>query len=532
MRLRCFARLWFCPAFLIGCVSSTPGASAQIPAEYALQPPKPEAQIKNAIDESRLVTLRGNTHPLARVENDRGPAPADLPLRRILMLLHRSPQQGAALDSLLASQQDPASPFFHHWLSPEQFGDRFGASAADAKTITDWLRAHGFVDIGVNKGGTVVEFTGTAGQVRQTFHTEIHQYQAAGGLHWANQSDPKIPAAFAPVVAGLVSLNDFGRHSLAIRGDILRQRNGEKHYEVVHRAHPEFTITNPGEDTVYAVGPYDFASIYDLAPLWNAGVDGTGQTIAIVGETEINPTDPQYFRAFFGLPPNNPKVVLNGIDPGIQPDETEADLDVEWSGAVAKGAQILLVTSATTETTAGVDLSALYIVDNNLAPVMSESYGGCELELGTAGNAFEAGMWQQASAEGITVLVASGDEGSAACDPTADDANLAVHPMAVNGLASSAYNIAVGGTDFNQDNEWSKYWSMTNNPTTKASALGYIPEVPWNDSCGSSTLAAIYGETAAEECDSGGFLNTIAGSGGPSSCISSDGTNASSCTGG
>jgi hypothetical protein len=453
----------------------------------------------------------------------------------MLMLLHRSPEQESALEGLLAAQQNPSSPLFHRWLTPEQFGALYGPADQDVRTITDWLSSHGFTGMTVSKGRTVIEFSGTADKVQNAFHTAIHRYQVGGSLHLANQNDPSIPAALAPVVGGVVSLNDFGHRSLAIQGPTLGSTNGQPHPQIAPGAIPLFTISDPQDNTTfYGVVPYDFAAIYDLLPLWKAGLDGAGQSIAIVSESNINLNDPEQFRAFFGLPANDPTVILDGVDPGIQSDEIEADLDVQWSGAVAPGAHVLLVTSASTETTAGTDLSALYIVDNNLAPVMSESYGECELFLGTAGNAFEAALWEQASAEGITALVASGDQGSAVCDLTGDMSNLAVHPMAVNGLASSPYNIAVGGTDFNQHNLWTQYWNQNNDPTTKQSVLGYIPEIPWNDSCGSTTLDVIYGDTPASACNDGAtgvlFLNTIAGSGGPSSCIGSDGTNASSCT--
>ena len=454
----------------------------------------------------------------------------------MLILLQHSPQQEGSLEKLLLAQQDPASQSYHNWLTPAQFGSQFGPAQEDINTVTSWLATHGFTRISVNKGGSVIEFSGTAGQVQSAFHTEIHRYQVNGEMHLANQSDPSIPAALAPVVAGVVSLNDFGRHSEVIRGPTLHSKRGQAHAEIAPKLTPD--LTNPGPTLIssfFGVAPYDFAAIYDLLPLWNAGLDGTGQTIAIVGETDINPSDTSYFRALFGLPLNNPSVVIAGVDPGFQADELESDLDVQWSGAIAKGAHIELVSAASTETTAGVDLAALYIVDNNLAPVMSESYGDCELFLGTTANAFEKALWQQAAAEGITVLVSSGDQGSAGCDPTGPNQNLAVHPMAVNGIASTPYNVAVGGTDFNQFNLWANYWSMTNDPATKRSVLGYIPEVPWNDSCGSSTLDATVGDNPSTACNSGIiapvlYLNTIASSGGPSSCVTSDGTNASSCT--
>lgn len=508
-------------------------AGAQIPQGYVSSLPSPRVRITAEINNEDLITLRGNTYPLANPANDLGEVSADQPISRILLLLHRSPEQEAALEKLLVDQQNPASPLYHQWLTPEQFGEWFGLADQDVQTITTWLASEGFDDIQVSQGKMVIEFSGTAGEIRNAFHTAIHRYEAAGSLHLANQSDPSIPTALAPVLAGVVSLNNFGRRSEVIPGPRIRYMNGKAHPEiVVGNVRSAFSPPSAaGGVEFYAVAPYDFATIYDLLPLWNEGLDGTGVKIAISGQTDLNPADPQQFRSFFGLPANNPLLTVVGNDPGINSDEIEADTDVEWSGAVAKGATIELVSSATTEATAGVDLSALYIVDNDLAPVMSESYGECELFLGTTGNAFEDSLWQQASAEGITVLVASGDQGSAACDPTTDTQNLSVHPMGVNGLASTPYDIAVGGTDFHQNNDWSQYWSNTNDPTTKESVLGYIPEVPWNASCGSSLLDSYVNSTPAEECQ-GGYLSTIATGGGPSNCISSDGTDATSCTGG
>lgn len=530
--------MWLRFALLLALSSGSFHAIGQLPQDYTAHLPPPVIRIVEPVDESRWTVLRGNTHPLATVENDRGTVSPGQPLHRILMLLHRSPEQDAALEGLLAAQQDPHSSLFHEWLTPEQFGTWFGPTDQDVQTISTWLSSHGFTGIAVSKGRTVIEFSGSAGQVQNAFHSSIHRYQISGTTRFANAADPSIPTALVPAIAGIVSLNDFGYPSQAIRGPTLEYAKGKTRLLVDPGVTPDFTVPAPdGGTAFYGVAPYDFATIYDLLPLWTAGLDGTGQTIAIVGETDINLNDPEQFRAFLGLPVNNPVVTISGVDPGVQSDETEADLDVEWSGAIAKGAQIELVSSASTETTTGVDLAALYVVDNNLAPVMSESYGDCELFLGTAGNAYEAAMWQQAAAEGITVLVSSGDQGSAACDPTNANQNVAVHPMAVSGLASTSYNIAVGGTDFNQYNAWSTYWSSTSDPTTKQSVLGYIPEIPWNDSCGSTTLSASQGENPADGCADGAAtevtnLNTIAGSGGPSSCISSNGTDTTTCTGG
>ena len=340
------------------------------------------ARVTQPVDEENLVTLRGNTHPLARSEFDQGAAPDSQPLRRILLVLRRSAEQEITLRKLLEEQQVKSSPNYHLWLTPSQFGEQFGPADADIQAVTDWLASQGFQMGRVAAGRTIIEFTGTAGEVRQAFHTEIHKYAVSGKEYWANASDPQIPAALVPVVAGFASLNNFPRQPMVQRSGVFSRS------KLAGTARPLFTFTASNNETYYGVGPTDFATIYNVLPLWQAGTDGTGQTIAIVGETNINIQDVRDFRNLFALPANDPQIILDGPDPGIGPDETEADLDVEWSGAIAKNATIDFVVSETTESTAGVDLSSLYIIDNNLASVMSESYGYCEAFLGAGGNAF------------------------------------------------------------------------------------------------------------------------------------------------
>jgi Pro-kumamolisin, activation domain/Bacterial Ig-like domain (group 3) len=463
-----------------------------------------QPRITEQINEQQLVRLVGNTHPLAQSKYDQGLAPDSLPAQRMLLVLQRGPNQEAALQQLLKDQQTKSSPQYHQWLTPQEFGKQFGPADADIATLTNWLQSHGFQVGRVAAGRTVIEFSGSASQVQQAFHTAIHKYAVNGEEHWANASDPSIPAALAPVVKGVLSLHNFPRRSYTtVLGTPMRAKPRQT------APLPLFTYTQQ-PTTYYGLGPTDFATIYNVLPLWNAGIDGTGQTIAIVGQTNIHLTDVEAFRSLFGLPANDPTIILNGPDPGVDGDETEALLDVSWSGAVAKNATIDLVVSASTETSLGVDLSALYIVDNNIAPVMSESYGECEATLGNAGNAFYNALWQQAAAQGITVVIAAGDGGSAGCDDF-DSELAAVDGLAVSGFASTPYNVALGGTDFNQTPATApNYWNATNDPTTGASAKSYIPETTWNDSCAGFGI----GQCA----DNSNFLNIISGSGGPSSC--------------
>ena len=517
--------------------------------------PIPRSRVVQAVDDARLTTLSGNVHPLARAEFDQGLLDEATPLHRIVLVLQRSSEQETVLRQLIDQQQDKSSSIYHQWLTPESFGAGFGPSDRDLSAVTTWLASHGFADLQVNAGHTLIEFSGTAGTVRNAFHTAMHRYNVQGRQHFANAADPSIPSALVPVVAGIASLNDFPRKAANHRLGNFRHdpaTNGTTplpdELAKIQTASPlpSFTISSGGSFS-YPVTPYDFATVYNVLPLWSATtpIDGTGQTIAIVGQTDINPADFVNFRKLFDLPLGNTatptgtqylNIIYNGPNPGVTGDEGEADIDTQWSGAVAKGATIDYVVSESTEVTQGTDLSAIYIVDNNLASVMSYSYGQCELFLGTAGNAFYNTLWQQAAAQGITVLISSGDSGSAGCDESGVVG--ASGGLAVNGIGSTPWNIAVGGTDFYMPDGGTAYWSSTNNSLTQASAKGYIPEVPWNQSCTDSVFAIsrdFSGETPEQICNSsiaidGGLSNVIGGGGGASACTQSNGSSVASCT--
>ncbi len=508
-----------------------------VPASGQVSQTKP--LITQPVRNSDRIVLKGNVYPLARAEFDRGPAPSSLPMDRMILVLKQSPQQNAALGTLLAEQQEKSSPNYHRWLTPTQFGEEFGLANQDVQTVVNWLESQGFEIDSVAKGRGAIEFSGDAGQVQQAFHTAIHQYVVNGKAHWANATDPEIPVALAPAVAGIARLNNFPLKPQHHVVGVFRksQRTG-----AAIPVQPSYTfVCGSNNFDCYALGPYDFATIYNVLPLWNAGIDGTGQTIAIVGESDINLQDVDDFRSMFGLPAAKVNVIHNGPDPGILSstgDETESDLDVEWSGAVAKDATIDFVVSESTEASQGVDLSAEYIVDNDLAPIMSESYGACEVYLGTAGNQFYDQLWEQAAAEGITVALASMDGGSAGCDQFATAG--AKDGLAVSGLASTPYDVAVGGTDFDDVLDPTTFWNSTNNTTTEESAKGYIPEIVWNDTCTNPELPSLLGNSlnAEGECNDSNvtsqypfLLQVVGGGGGASACTTSTGTLAS-CAGG
>ena len=466
---------------------------------YTQQPSGIPPLITQSIDETQRTVLHGNTHPLARPQYDRGPAPPDLPMKRMMLVLKRSPKQEAALLSLLDDQQDKASSSYHKWLKPEDFGKQFGLADEDIQTVTKWLRSHGFEIGHVAKGKNIIEFSGNASQVQEAFHTAIHKYVVNGKEHWANANDPEIPSALTAAVAGVHTLHNFLKQPMMhvaeqkIQAQLVTGKDGKPH------------VTFPGNPPLHALGPADYATIYNISPLYGKTppINGTNQTIAIVGRSNfsIQFDDVDQFFGIFDVINASYHVTLNGNDPGDLGggEEEEATLDVSWSAVLAPGALVNFVVSATTNTTDGVDLSESYIIDNNLADVMSESFGSCEASQTSTAAQTDANLAEQAAAQGITYLVASGDSGAEGCDDP-DIETVASGPLSVNILAATPFNLAVGGTMFNEDGEDSKYWSSTNTSETLGSALSYIPEDVWNESC----LAAQCGDDAGIWAGGGG----------------------------
>ena len=405
----------------------------------------------------------GNVHPLLAAARPLGPAPADSPMARMILALRLAPEAEARLERRLADLQDPGSGHYRRWLTPEQFGEQFGPAPEDLARVSDWLRAGGFGIDEVASGRLSITFSGTVAQVERTFRTPIRRFELGGVERQGNVRDPAIPRELAGLVAGVVSLHDLPRSA---------QNLG----------------FSPAPAEGHSLAPGDFAAIYNLGPLYREGVDGTGVSIAVVGRTRIPLTDTARFRASFRLPPRAPEIIVNGADPGRLggAEEGEANLDVQWSGAVARNAGIRLVVSASTAATDGVDLSAQYIVNHNLAPILSDSFGQCEPRMGSAGQTFYKHLWAQAAAQGITAVVAAGDSGPAGCDGGSQGSGSG---RAVSGLASTPYNVAVGGTQFDEGSDC--YWKDREDPDG-ASALGYIPERAWNESAGAPGGAGLW----------------------------------------
>jgi uncharacterized protein (TIGR03437 family) len=411
------------------------------------------SRITQAADNRLRAVLAGNVHPKALPANDQGRVAPSLAISYITLALAPSASQQAELEKLLVAQQTPGSPDYRHWLTPEEYGQRFGVSDADLGKVTEWLQQQGLQVVSVARGRNSIAVSGTAAQVEAAFQTEIHSYLVDGETHFANASEPSVPAAFSSVVRGIRGLNDF-RMKPRLRTSL---------------AKPDYTT---GSGQTHYIAPDDFATIYDVTPLYGAGINGAGQKIAVAGQIEIDLSDIEQFRSKFNLPANDPQTLLvpGSRNPGDNPksgDLGESDLDLEWSGAVARNASIIFVYSTDVMT------SVQYAIDQNLAPVVSVSYGSCELESPSSESSAFVQWAEQANAQGITWFAASGDDGAADCNDSQNPG------LAVDLPGSVPEVTSVGGTQFVEGT--GTFWNTSNN-TNGASALSYIPETTWNTS--------------------------------------------------
>jgi subtilase family serine protease len=420
------------------------------------------------IEDGSRVPLKGHVHPLIRSAQDLGGIDASQKLS-LSLVFAPSPSQQAALQKLLQDQQDPTSAQYHKWITPEQYADAYGLSAAQVETVRSWLTSAGIAVREVAPSRNRISFDATAAQAQSLFNVEIRRYNVNGELHYANSTEPSVPEALSGLVVGIRGLSDFR----------LKARSVRSRRQIPASLNPHFTSSISGD---HFLGPDDFATIYDVKALYSSGIDGTGQKLAVAGQTDIKLSDIEAFRSASGLAPNDPQIVVDGADPGTHTDDlTEADLDLEWSGAVAKGATIIYVNSS------NVINSFDYAITNNLAPVLAISYGNCEADSTTSDVQAMSTMAQQANAQGITITASSGDDGAADCESATS--TTATTGLSVDVPASIPYVTGVGGTEFVEGSNASQYWSTTND-SANGSALSYIPEEAWNDTAADKMLSA------------------------------------------
>lgn len=459
-------------------------AGAQSGTRMPESPAPARTLISGPVDRARLAKVPGAVHPELHLHTDLGPADDSLPMEHMQLLLRRSPERQAAFDALVKAQQQPGSPSYHQWLTPEQIGAQFGPAPADVDTIRTYLQGQGFRVNRVSKSGMIIDFSGTAGQVKQSFATEIHVLASASGeRRYGAVKDAELPEALLPAVQGFVSLSNIPSHPLS------RQASA-----------PQYLNANMNQD----VSPADFYAIYGAGVPIDSGYNGKGMTIALLERSDINPDDVTTFREMFDISPATAQLTVqhgsNSVscsDPGVltpspaSNDEGEAVLDTEWAGALAPQANLLFLSCASTNATTGEILASEAAVDDNLGDILSLSYGGSEIGQATFA-AFISNVWEQASAQGQTVIVAAGDSGSDMAD---DGASIGTSGLNVNAYASTAYNLAAGGLDFQDSYNAAidpgtafgpaAFWS----PQSGQGGLtvnGYVPETTWNGSCASS----------------------------------------------
>lgn len=479
-------------------------------AAAALGAQSPAARIQAGVDSSRLAAIPGSQNNLARAAADLGRMPADTRLNRVTLRFNRSAAQEAALDSLLAAQLNPSSPLYHQWLTPDQFATRFGMAQSDIDQVESWLQQRGFTIDDVNRSRTAIHFSGTVAQIEAAFATQMHYFQVQGEKHFAPSTALSVPAAIAPVVADIHNLDDF------------RPRAA---HSIPHR---NFTSGVSGE---VFFSPGDIVTTYDVQPLYSAGVHGDGQVIAIMGQSAVALTDVEAFQSAAGLSVKDPNPVLvpgTGTSTIFSGDESESDLDLEWSGSIAPGANIVFVYTGNNPNYGTYDAAA-YSIDEGIGNIISMSYSTCELDpfITASYIASEEAIYKQASVQGQTVLAASGDQGSTPCY---GDSNLPAtgsnsqESVAVNYPTSSAYITSVGGTEITtadgvdpttgqQGANFSTYWNSNGSNDVVSSAKVWIPEVAWNDDSLNVTLANSSGTpcTASSPClsSSGGGASSM-----------------------
>lgn len=441
--------------------------------------------VATAVDPGNRVILAGHHPAWASAQNDLGAAPADLPLGHLEFVLARSPQQQQAYDQYLQDLQNSASPNYHHWLTPKELGQRFGASQHDLDAITNWLQSQNLRVVSVANSRTRIQFGGTASTVGNAFGAEMHYYRVDGDQRLSIATDPQIPAALAGIVKSVSGLYAVKISPLHVSG-VYQVPAGTIGEGVSGSIEPAFT-----DNGTHFIFPSDFATIYDLP---GGSITGAGQTIAVIGRSRVYPQDITNFQTLAGLTPLAPTVIIppNGVDPGppqtsppssgdVSGDQAEATLDVSRTSSIAPGATIDLVVSTTSDGQDGTIIASEYVVDADptFAQIMTISFGSCEAAGGQSADDFWDNIFSQASMEGISVFVASGDAGAAGCD----DYNAtppASQTLSINSICASSHATCVGGTEFADFTNPSQYWSTTNG-TNFESALSYIPEGGWNE---------------------------------------------------
>lgn len=444
------------------------------------------SRIAQVVNPNMISPLRGTVNPRAKSAFDIGQVQSSRQLTGMTIYFKPSATQQEELETLLKQQQTPGSPQYHKWITPAEYARRFGLSTSDLEKVEGWLERQGFTIDRVANSRDSITFSGTAGQAESAFRTQIHQYRIHGVTHIANASAISIPSAFEGVVLSVGNISNFRPHPL----HRLRRR------AVVS---PQYTF-NSQAGRFHFLAPGDLATIYDLDPLYGGGYTGSGQTIVVVGQSAIATSDIANFQKAAGLTQKAPKITLvpntgASTRDDSNGDEDESDLDVEWSGAVARGAAINFVYVGNNQSSS-VFNAMDYAIDNNLGSIISISYGACEVDFSSGDVTVLNNKFKQANLQGQSIVAATGDNGATDCESNTNS-DQATHGLAVDLPASSPYVTAIGGTEFAGDvSAPGTYWNSSNG-AGGGSAIQFIPEQVWNDTSPASGIQAGGGGASA-----------------------------------
>ncbi|MGI4827402.1 MAG: S53 family peptidase, partial [Janthinobacterium lividum] len=449
---------------------------------------KPTPRLTGAIVGGPQAVLTGSQPLRVKTATDLGAVANDQPLKGITLVFNRSSAQETDLQGLLAAQQNPASPLYHQWLTPDQFAARFGVADSDISAVENWLQTQGFSIDSVGRSRNRINFSGNAGQVSQAFGAPLHHYKVQGVTHTAPAADLSVPAALASMVSGVLHLSDLRPHP------------------ELQRLHPSYTSS---KTEAHYLTPVDLATMYDVSSVYSAGFNGAGQSVAIVGQSAVDPTDISRFQAAEGFSANLPTQVLvpgTGVSSfeGDR-DEAESDIDLEYASGMAQGAHFFFVYTGDDQYYGALD-ALQYAVEENIAPVISASYGDCEIDVGASySNMYNTLVGEQANAQGQTIFAASGDEGSTGCAPdTGSNLNaVQLESLSAEFPAALPTVTGMGGTQMVTGASTagtSTYWTSASGSDVAGSLRSYVPEVVWNED------NATYGLSSG-----GGGVSTIFG---------------------
>ena len=438
------------------------------------------ARVIMAVDPAETVRMKTPRPEWATAANDLGVLQADKNMDNLHLFLQRSPQVQAAMDQMLLDLQDPNSPRYHQWLTPQQTADQFGIAPTDLAAVTQWLQSQGLHVDDVAAGGVFITFSGPVSAVQHAFSTELHSFAFnAASQRYASTQAPAIPAAISSVVQFVGGLDELYFKNYLVQSPA--RPMSEVFPDTTGQATPLYSL-NSG--AIHWVSPGDFSLIYDINSIYSSGISGSTSRVAILGGSRTLASDITNYETLFTLPALQPNVVIlpSGSDPGLtnNGNQAEATLDVDRVLATAPGAgPDLLITANALNFSVTFSLLQYNISTLN-DPIVSMSFGACEFSPSSQSSASQFdSYYKTGTLQGIGYYVSSGDTGAASCDPNGG-AIPASQVLAPNLLCASQYATCVGGTEYADFASPSSYWSATNS-STKVSALGYIPEGAWNE---------------------------------------------------